>query len=83
MITFLINHLPGSFAYVFGLEIVCLGVLYCVYFDGPLAILGSEIMNISRELEFNKPHCRHPFLLPIFLPYQVVLLSSVWPVVLS
>lgn len=49
MIIFLINHLPGSFAYLFGLEIVCLGVLYCVYFKGPLAILGSEIMSISGE----------------------------------
>lgn len=53
MITSLINHLPGSFAYLFGLENVCRGVLFRVYFDGPLAILGSELMNISGELEFN------------------------------
>jgi len=77
MITLLINHLPGSFAYLFGLEIVCFDVLYYVCFDGPLAILELEIMNISGELEFNKPYFRHPFLLPIFLPHQVALLSSV------
>lgn len=68
MITFKINQLPGSFSYHLGLEVICLGVLYCAYFYGPLATLGSEIIYFSRECEFNKFHYKRPFLLPIFFP---------------